>query len=317
MVDRPILLIDALNNFTRHFAANPTISSLGDNMGGVVGTMRAIKNVVDEQRPKQVVLVWEGGGSKRRRQLFSEYKMNRKPERLNRFYGDDIPNTVENRDDQIKALISCLKHTPICQVYVADCEADDVIAYLCRTRMKDEQVTIMSSDSDFYQLLDGSTRIFRPGKKIFVTKEDVVREFGISPRNFHLAKALCGDVADNIPGIKGVGFKTLAKRFTQLSSDVEFELEQLIRECESMRQTSKVKLYGNILENQDIIKRNMRLVTLDGSMLAPQQTKKIDFVLDTYEPKRDKIEFIRELIRLGLNEFQADEFFYVMGIIGE
>jgi hypothetical protein len=102
---RPILLIDALNLFTRHFAANPTVSTLGQQMGGTVGFLNATKNMVELCRPKKVIVVWEGGGSFRRRQLFPEYKANRKPVKLNRFYEQDIPETTENRDTQVKALV--------------------------------------------------------------------------------------------------------------------------------------------------------------------------------------------------------------------
>ena len=65
----------------------------------------------------------------------------------------------------------------------------------------------------------------KPGKidisamKKFVNKKEVVEKFGISPNNFCLAKAICGDPADNIKGVKGAGFKTISKRFPTLSTE--------------------------------------------------------------------------------------------------
>lgn len=311
-VQQPILLIDSLNVFTRHYTANPTMASTGEHMGGLVGFLYTLKALVERTNCKQVIVVWEGGGSLRRRQLFKEYKAHRKAQRLNRFYGDDMPNTVENRDDQVRSIVRCLKHVPVCQVYVSDCEADDIIGYYCKTRFKNENTIIVSSDKDYYQLLDDTTRIFRPGKKIFVSRDDVVREFGVSPRNFPLAKALCGDSSDNIPGVKGVGFKTVAKRFPALASDDEFDLEMLMTECQTRSASSKVKVFQSILDSRDLVVRNLKLVELDGSMLAPDQMRKADYVVDTFEPVKNKIDLIRELVGLGLGEFNADSFFYTM-----
>lgn len=312
MIKRPILLVDAQNVFIRAFSASPAMSAHGEHAGGILGFLGMLRLLIEELRPREVVVVWEGGGSTRRRQLYPDYKMKRRPQRHNRFYGDDIPDTPENRDDQIKGTVTCLKHVPVCQVYVPDCEADDVIAYYCRTRYRDENVVIVSSDRDFYQLLDEKTRIFRPGKKVYVTKDDVVREFAISPRNFSLAKAICGDAADNIPGVKGVGFKTVAKRFPSFGNDEELDVDTLLTEARERAKGSRVKAFGQIVDAEDTIKRNMRLIELDGSMLNPEQRRKADYVVDTFEPSNDKMGLIRELMRLGLIEFNVDNFFYTL-----
>ena len=150
---RPILIIDALNLFTRHYVVNPTMSTLGHHAGGTIGFLKAIRYLADKLLPIQIIVVWEGGGSPRRRAIFPEYKARRKPPKLNRFYGEDIPDSVENRDYQIALAIELLKNAPIMQVYVSDCEADDVIGYLAKYKLKDEECVIVSSDKDFYQLL--------------------------------------------------------------------------------------------------------------------------------------------------------------------
>ena len=310
--ERPIMFIDALNLFTRHYTANPAMSSTGVHMGGLVGFLYTIKNLAEMTNAKQLIVVWEGGGSLRRKQIYPDYKAGRKPAKMNRFYGEDIPDSNENRDDQIKAIVRCLKHVPVVQIYVGECEADDIIGYYCRGRFKDEEKIIVSSDKDYYQLLDDKTKIFRPGKKIFVSRDDVVREFGISPCNFSLAKALCGDGSDNIPGVKGVGFKTVAKRFPAMARDDDFGFDLLMLECEARSKASKVKAFTSILESKDLIKRNIRLIDLDGSMLAPNQMRKADFALDTFEPVKNKINLIRELVGLGLGDFNVDAFFYTM-----
>ena len=50
-------------------------------------------------------------------------------------YYKDIPDTSENRDNQLKKLIEILYETPVTQIYINDCEADDIISYLVKTKI--------------------------------------------------------------------------------------------------------------------------------------------------------------------------------------
>jgi len=310
---RPILIFDALNVFTRHFLANPAMSTSGEHMGGVVGFLSSVRYLTEQFSPIAVYIIWEGGGSLRRRQLFPDYKAQRRPQKLNRFYSDDIPNTTENRDDQVKSIIKCLKHVPVNQIYVSDCEADDVIGYMCKTLFPEEHKLIVSSDRDYYQLLNETTTIFRPGKKVIVTATSIKSEFNISPTNFALAKAICGDDSDNIPGLKGIGFKTLSKRFPALLEDIEISAADIIEECQSfLTKRNSPQMYKTLSENKDIIHRNLRLVELNGGMLSHDQIKKIQYAIESYVPVASKIPLLRELSNLGLTEFPVDEFFYTL-----
>ena len=68
-----------------------------------------------------------------------------------------------------------------------------------------DDVTIVSSDSDFIQLLNierYDIQIYNPIKKIFVETPDY---------DYVTWKALRGDATDNIPGIPGIGDKTATK----------------------------------------------------------------------------------------------------------
>ena len=136
------LIVDGLNVFMRHFAANPTTSGNGESVGGVVGFLRGLKNLIDMFCPKKVIVTWEGGGSPRRRALDPNYKQSRRPVKLNRWY-DEIPSTVGNRNQQINLLIGFLRKGPINQIYVPDCEADDVIGYISKYTFKNNKKLII------------------------------------------------------------------------------------------------------------------------------------------------------------------------------
>lgn len=289
------------------------MSSHGYQMGGAIGFLKTLRRVVSEASPSAVYVAWEGGGSSRRRALYSDYKLNRKPEKLNRFYEDDIPDTEENRRHQIIALLAMIKCAPVCQVYVSDCEGDDVIAYLCRGPMRDIPKIIVSSDKDLYQLLDDKTQLYSLHKKTYVTPDDVLKEFRVRTKSFALAKALCGDSSDNVPGVKGLGFKTVAKLFPFLGTDQDVVLQDVFDYCHTHAEESVI--YRRVLEHEDEVKRNWRLVYLDGSMLSAQQAARVDHVLQTFEPHVDKMGMVKQMIKEGINDFDVEGFFYTFNCI--
>jgi DNA polymerase-1 len=276
-------------------------------MGGCIGFLKTLKNLAYDIKPNKIFCVWEGGGSTKRRKIYPEYKMSRKPEKLNRFYEDDIPDSEDNRKHQMLSLLTMLRAAPVCQLYVSDCEGDDVIAHLVRGPLKDEDKVIVSSDKDMYQLLDEKTQVFSPHKKNFVTKEDVFTEFSIHPRNFAIAKALCGDSSDNVPGIKGLGFKTVHKKFPTLGLDEDVLLQDVINYATTHADESPI--FKRVVDEQDDLKRNYRLVYLDGGMLSPTQATKIDTVVSAYKPKGDKMALVKLLVQEGINDFDVSAFF--------
>jgi len=308
----PILVIDALNLFTRHYVVNPTMSTLGHHAGGTVGFLKAIRYLTDKLLPKEVIVVWEGGGSPRRRAIFPAYKSRRQPPKLNRFYGDDIPDSIENRDYQIALTIELLKSVPVMQTYVSDCEADDVIGYLVKYKFKEKECVIVSSDKDFYQLLSSRVSQWSPGQKAFVTEEKVREKFSIPPHNFCVIRTLCGDPSDCIPGIKGAGFKSVAKRFPELKSEDFVSIEEILTLSKERGANSKIKLFTNINANPEIIRRNWKLMYLDTANLSGTQLQKIESIIDTFIPTRNKIGLMKTLIREGLSIFDADAFFMSM-----
>lgn len=291
------------------------MSAHGYQMGGCIGFLKTLCRLVAELQPSAVYVVWESGGSQRRRSLYSEYKLNRKPERLNRFYEDDIPDSEENKQHQIIALLAMLKCVPVCQIYVPDCEGDDVIAYLCRGPMKAAQKVIASSDKDLYQLLGPDTRIYNFHKKTYVTEADVLIEFRVRAQNFALAKALCGDPSDNVPGIKGLGFKTVAKMYPFLGTEQEILLQDVIDYAAAHQEDSII--HQRVVQQQDDLRRNWQLVFLDGSMLSGTQQQSVDYLVGTFQPRVNKMGLVKQLVKEGIGDFDVEGFFYAFnGIEG-
>ena len=304
------LIVDGLNLFTRHFVANPATNENGESVGGISGTLSAIGWLSERFKPDRVIVVWESGGSPRKRQIFKDYKSGRRPQRLNRYYGDDIPDTIQNRNHQLNTLISIFKNAPIVQIYIPDCEADDVIGYMCKYTLRSGRNVIVSSDKDFYQLLDSKTLIYSPTWKKFVSFNEVRDKFGISSQNFALAKSICGDPSDNIDGVKGAGFKTLSKRFPFLKKEKFFLISDIIAECKRQIESgSKVKIYTSILNSQNVITRNLKLINLDTDNLSKDQISKISYSFDTFDPSRNKMNILKILKEQSIQNIDVDRFF--------
>ena len=55
---------------------------------------------------------------------------------------------------------------------------------------------------------------------------------------------------------------------------------------------SKIKLYQNIVDSEDLIRRNWKLINLDTNNLSHYQIKKIENSIDTFAPVRNKMNIL-------------------------
>lgn len=314
-LDRPVLVFDATNAFIRHYSANPSMGAQGEHVGGIVGFLTMLKNLVEKLTPRQVVVVWDGvGGSSRRRDLFPGYKSNRRPAKLNRFYEGDIPDTERNRLWQMLTLSEALKSTAVIQTHVPDCEADDVIAHLCRGRLRGVPKVIVSSDKDFYQLLDETTVVWSPSKKLFVGPADVLAEFGVHVSNFALAKAVCGDGSDNIPGVRGVGFKKLVKAIPELATVGRLALPDFFSLCEEKAVNGRGRgILSAMTGARQTVELNLKLVDLtEPWMMGATHVTRVGHAFETSGHDADRMRVTRLLHEGGMTKFDVAAFFMAL-----
>lgn len=323
MERRPIIIVDGMNLFVRHFAVNESVTTSGEPCGGVVGFIKAIYNLTCQFSPGKVYVVWEqGGGCPRRKKLFPEYKANRvkmKSEFKTAHLSPGETSTkkwimddTENKLRQVKSLVDALKHLPVCQLYVADTECDDVIGYLIRNKLKNQSALkiVVSSDRDFYQLLDEpNVKIYNPADKSFHDGPIVKVKVGknehveIPARNYTLVRTLTGDDSDNIPGVPGLGFKTALKLFPSLLEPGEdHTIDKLLEVANGHLKANKkpLKAYSSVSQCESIIRRNWQLMYLSTSTLAYNQITKIEGAVDNFQPKIDKLGLIKSLLGAGI-----------------
>jgi DNA polymerase-1 len=303
------LIIDGTNIFYRAYVVNPSLSNSGLPVGGLVGFLKSLQKLIREMKPTKVFVCWDGaGGSSRRRSVVSSYKEGRKAIRLNRSTGVSLSLEEENQSKirQILRLFEYLDNLPLIQLIHDGVEADDMISILCQ-ELRGEQKIIVSSDKDFYQLLDDETIIYRPVQAVFKTKKDIVDEFQIHPNNFALARAVSGDKSDNLQGVKGAGLKTLAKRFPFLVEEKDYSLTDLVDACEETE--NKLKIHEGILDNYDKILKNYKIMQLYVPSVSFQVRDIVKNAKENYSRYYNKTEIVKMMFTDGFPQISWTDLF--------
>jgi len=268
-----ILIIDGLNTFLRSFTMINHINPDGHHIGGLTGFLKSIGYAIRMCDPTKVVIVFDGvGGSNARRNLFPDYKANRNVNRMTNYsIFSSKDEEQESINNQMERLIQYLKCLPVTVISIDGLEADDIIGYLAnKFQAYDEtqQVTIMSADKDFLQLVSSKVSVYSPTKKKVYTPKDVLEEYGVSSINFINYKILLGDSSDNVPGVTGLGPKKLTKLYPELTGANHVTLDSIIEKSAEL--ITENKLYLSVVERSRQLYINQQLMLLNGEFLSPE-----------------------------------------------
>ena len=270
-----VLIIDGMNTFIRSFAAIPTMDENGNHIGGVTGFLKSVGYVTRKFKPSRVYVIFDGkGGSKRRRDIYPDYKSGRKPlTRLNRTY--DMTTEQDEQDlmrYELVIVAKALMKLPITTITLDHVEADDIISYIAQHTVENGGESIIySTDKDFLQLVGDGIKVWNPVRKKTYIPETVLEDYTIHPNNFLLYRALTGDTSDNLPGIKGLGMKTLLKFMPGFATEEKLDLDDVITIAES----SKSKVMSKIVDQKETIQRNLILMSLLSVMMSDNNKLKV------------------------------------------
>ena len=306
-----VVIIDALNMFLRSYVISPHLNKKGYPVGGTIGFLKSLQKVSRDFNADEVIIAWDGHeGSQRKRSMNKDYKGGRKPVRFNRRM-IDLPEEEEaaNKGYQQVRLMEYLNQMPVIQLIADYTEADDIIAHVVQSDYYDDwNKIIVSSDKDFFQLCDDDISVYRPIQKKTLNKQSILEEFKIHPKNFALARAIVGDKSDNLPGVKGAGLKTVAKRFPYLIREDVYEVSDIIRDC--AMQGKKMKIHENIGRSEQLVKDNYKIMQLYYPNIRPINRAMIDKSIKDFEPFFGKIKFTQMLFEddaghLNFNDLQT------------
>lgn len=278
-INSRILLIDGLNTFLRAFTAIGWVNRELLHIGGLTGFLRSLGYVVKLVRPTRVIIVFDGqGSSTNKRYIYPEYKANRGINRVTNWESfESQQEESEAITSQLIRLIFYLKTLPIDLISIDKIEADDVIGYI--TGQLDREMTIMSSDKDYLQLVSDKITVYSPTKKKFYDQELVLKEYNVTPQNFLTQKILLGDQGDNVPGVRGLGNKTLIKLFPELSTNNNITLDNILEKCDG-----KKKILQTIKNYEFQLRINQRLMDLKEPNIPDEAIEEIKSIL--LEPKK-------------------------------
>ena len=214
----------------------------------------------------------------------------------------------DNKNWQQERLIEYLNEMPILQSYVDNVEADDIIALASQSQLlSDYHKIILSSDKDFIQLCDDSTILYRPIQKEILNKKRILEQFEIHPTNFALARAIAGDKSDNLPGIGGAGLATVSKRFPFLSEEKSYTIQELVDFAEGV--DSKLKVFKNVVEKQDLIEKNYKMMQLYAPNISAQSAQYIRRMLNNPELNFNKSGVRAMMIEDGFGAYDWNDLF--------
>jgi len=305
------MIVDMLNMYYRAYIVDPSLSANGQPIGGIKGSLKILQKLCREIKPTQIYICWDGReGSSKRRKINSGYKEGRKPIRLNR----DVRHLSEKEEFENKIwqqlrLAEYFNQLPICQINIEFSEADDIIGALV-TRFKSKQKVIISSDKDYFQLLDDTTVLYRPTQKQILNKNNIISEYKIHPSNFALARAIVGDKSDNLPGVNGVGLKTVAKKMPFLLEKEDCLLKDVF-------ESAKVDdpFWNKINNGKDLIEENFKVMNLGTINLSPQNSRVIKEAVENYPTEFYRTDLIKMMIQDGFAELNWDELYSSMNRI--
>jgi len=169
---------------------------------------------------------------------------------------------------------------------------------------------VLSNDKDYFQLVDESTTIFRPVKTKdnpngeYVDMEWMTNNEKCYPYNYILVKALAGCTSDKIPGIEGVGEKSVKNDFPFLEEHVEYGVDAIIDHAK--KNVKKYKKYEKYIVNETLLRDNETLVQLVDPDISLKSVDTIYNIVETGSPKFNPYKFRLKLMSEGISPSNID-----------
>ena len=194
IIDGHALIFKMYYAFLRH----PMINSKGLDTSILFGFLKYVLELIEREQPTHLAVSFDLPGKTFRHEMFPEYKGTR----------GETPQLVIDALEPLEELCRALKFPIIAKTGF---EADDMIGSLAKKAEKEGYTVYMvTPDKDYGQLVSENIFQYRPGrsggKDEILGCQEICGKYGIqSPLQVIDMLTICGDTADNVPGVKGVG----------------------------------------------------------------------------------------------------------------
>jgi len=199
--DKRLFLIDGhALVFKMYYALlhHPMINSKQQDTSILFGFTKYILELIEKEKPSHFAVAFDPPGKTFRHEIYPEYKGTRAA----------TPQLVI---DALKPLCEICRTMCIPVLMKKGFEADDVIGSMAKRAEKEGfKVVMVTPDKDYGQLISENIIQCKPGKaggeNELVGVKEICEKYGIvQPEQVIDMLAICGDSADNIPGVNGVG----------------------------------------------------------------------------------------------------------------
>jgi len=258
---RTLYLVDGSGYVFRAFFALPQLNnSRGMPTNAVYGFIRMLLKLLKQERPGYIGIVFDTPTRTFRDDLFESYKANRPA----------APNDLVVQIPYIHRIVEAFR---IRSIMLDGYEADDAIGTLASRAIRMKfNVTIITSDKDFMQLVGPNLNLWDTMRDKRTGVREVRARFGVEPRALVEVMALMGDAIDNVKGVPGVGEKTATALIQKFGS-----VEQLFANLDRLEETGirgAARLAAAIKEHRADVELARKLVSIDTDVpiaIEPEQ----------------------------------------------
>ena len=252
MQDKKLFLLDGMALIYRAYFAlskTPRLTSYGLNTGAIMGFTNTLLEVLKNQKPTHIAVVFDTAAPTQRHIEFESYKAQR----------EAMPEDLSAAIPYIFRLIEGF-NIPI--ITKDGYEADDIIGTLAKkAEAQGYTVYCMTPDKDFGQLVSDNIYIYKPARMgngaETLGVPEILEKWEITDVSQVIdILGLWGDAVDNIPGIPGIGEKTAKKLVGEYGS-----IEGLLANTDKLKgkQKENVETYAE----QGRISKKLATILLD------------------------------------------------------
>lgn len=290
MDEKQLFLIDGHAVLYRSYFAfikNPRINSQGINTSAIFGFVNTLYEMIRNQKPSHIGVVFDPKGKTFRHQMYDQYKANRQ-------------TTPEDLKAAIPEVIEIVEAMNIPVVQVEGYEADDVIGTLAKQAAQEGfKVYMVTPDKDYAQLVDDSVYMYRLGHAgiDIMGPKQVAEKFSIErPEQVIDLLGLWGDSSDNIPGAPGVGEKTAKSLIAKFGS-----IEGIYEHIDQLAGKQKEKLAA--AKDQVLLSKELATICTH----VPISFNNYDFTVQAYNTEKLMSKFKQlEFVTLGKRMLQTE-----------
>ncbi len=259
------------------FLRRPMINSKGADMSILYGFTKYLLELLEKEKPTHVAVAFDPPGGTFRNQLYPAYKGTRPP----------TPQLVIEALEPLTELVQAM-NIPV--VMIPGFEADDVLGSIAVQNASERlDVYMVTPDKDYGQLIGPHSFQYKPGKsgtdaEVWGVPE-LCAKWGISePAQVIDMLAICGDTADNVPGVNGVGEVGAAKLIAKYGTleNIYAHLSELT--ARQQAQFEEARPHMALSKRLVTIKTDMQLpVTLADMRYTGQFTPRLAQLFQEYE----------------------------------